>query len=547
MPGRVLLSIIALACMGWTQSVPATSPEPAKPPKTAKTSKKLTPEQKRGLELLKSAESQARSLEDAGMRVFAMLQAAQVYSARDKKKALPLLEDALNASRDVEEGHGRLRTRAELQRQIASLMTRLDPEAADKLIEQSDPAMRGVLLTFLMSHYLHEQRFERALEVIYGIGRDQEMPYAAVSQLMWALPPERSADFLALFSQSLASYRDHPPSTQEWGSDLTPMIVQFWKRLPANLVMEAIDEVLEQTQKAQAEDKPSSGPLMGNPGFDHPTYEMRLSQLLPVIRELDPGRAEALLREHTQLQAIAAAPATSGSGGTGLSLGAGGGTVSNGSPGAAAGGVASIPASPRIAEMQRLSKIINQAAKDPNGAVAQAALLDTAEARSRALDGIARTALRNDAAVSGSALDKMMEMAQQMEPEAQARALRNVAELCLAQHDRETARKLIEKAWAATEKVYKDDSDSSDPNQALKAFWPSSNLWRALLVTAGELSPDYALALLPGIPDAEIRTVQQIAVASTLLKAPLGPTMTMRAKKSGARMMITYEPGLTSK
>src|SRR5512140_1635314 len=73
------------------------------PRREAPAARKVTPEQvKRGQQWMQAAEAQAKGLE-GGMRAYALLQIGKSYAASDKKHALELLEDALSASRAIED------------------------------------------------------------------------------------------------------------------------------------------------------------------------------------------------------------------------------------------------------------------------------------------------------------------------------------------------------------------------------------------------------------------------------------------------------------
>jgi len=506
-------------------------PVPAKP--SAKDSqRKVTPEEKRGVELLKRAESQARSLEDPGMRTFAMMRAAQVYVVVDKKRALQLLEDALTVARSVEDGDSRLHTRQDLEHQIVSTTVRLDPYTADTLMDSMAPELRRFAIDLLMGHYLKQQQFDRALELVYGLGREDEIPYSAATELMGALPPERSADMLQLFSVAFASYRDHGPETFTLGSvDFTRMIVYSWRQLPPALVRDAIDQVLAKAKEADGTTKASIY-VVGREeqaiAVDS-TYSMRLFQLMPIIRELDPSRADELLRASAPVAALVQR-FPNGPFGAGIT-GPVQGSVSYGSALATPG-----PAGPDAAEIQLMAQIRKDAPRDLGAALAEVGTLRSSWQKAQMLDEITGGPGYIKLHVASSAIDKMAEIAAQLEPEDQVKVLRRAVQLYLAQGDSENARKLLEKAFAATEKVYKKDSDPEDPNKALKAFWPSANLWAKLILLASGISPDLAAALTREVPDEEIRTVEQITLAGSVLKAPLQPIPTVYANKNRMRM-----------
>jgi hypothetical protein len=116
---------------------------------------------------------------------------------------------------------------------------------------------------------------------------------------------------------------------------------------------------------------------------------------------------------------------------------------------------------------------------------------------------------------------------------------REVVQFYVRMGETDEAKKYIEKGMGAAAKVYKDDTNPDDPNQAPKAFWPSVAGWRAMLSMASDISPLWASTLLKEIPDEEARTLGQLGIATALLQAEAPRTEIMTFTKEGARMMIT--------
>ena len=131
--------------------------EPAKP--------KPTPEQmRRGRQMLETAEASAYGME-GGMRAYALLQVAAGYTTTDKKKALELLDNALAATKGMDDDQAQTRNR--LQEQILQAIVPLKPEKADELLNQVDPSARGRVLTSLLSYYQKNNDWDRAIEVVF--------------------------------------------------------------------------------------------------------------------------------------------------------------------------------------------------------------------------------------------------------------------------------------------------------------------------------------------------------------------------------------------
>ena len=79
--------------------------------------------------------------------------------------------------------------------------------------------------------------------------------------------------------------------------------------------------------------------------------------------------------------------------------------------------------------------------------------------------------------------------------------------------------------------LYREDTDPDSPNQAPKAFWPSSSRFRTALYDAGKrLGPD-AVTLLERIPDPEIRLFAQIEFAAALAGLPAARETSMKQRR----------------
>ena len=101
MPSRRLLcvatAVFSFACLGQT-------PPPVKQTARAESKQqaKLTPEQERGLRLLKAAESGAAGLEP-DMRAFVLWRVGHAYTKVDAKKAFSVAKDSFIASEAIDD------------------------------------------------------------------------------------------------------------------------------------------------------------------------------------------------------------------------------------------------------------------------------------------------------------------------------------------------------------------------------------------------------------------------------------------------------------
>lgn len=534
--------------------------------------KKLSAEERENvMQMLESSEGQARGIEDPGSRAYALLQLARSYQAANRKKSLALLEDALTSARSMETGDSRPRGTAKrtLQEQILNTMVPITAERVDELLSEVDLDVRERVLIALLSYYEKNNELDRAIDMIYRIGQEQEIPYAAVNRVMARMKPEQSAEIQQLFTNALSSFRDHEHTgmSRIGPGDFGALVTSYYKQLPPVLVQQAIDVLLsnakKQDEKGEDKSKISIASAKGAAQLNS-QYEYRLFQLLPIIREFDERQAEKLLKDQQNLQTLldrypqglgGVAPETSRPDSGERRREAGGGTsfmVSSGGPGPGGpgpggpgrggpGGPGAGRPMPSPVEMQRASKIVADADEHPQDALANASALSDPRQKTSALLGIARATLKKNSSVARAALGKALDAMAPLQPDDQIMQLRDVAGMYLQLNETEDAKKVIEKGIALAEKVYKTDVNADDPNTAMKAYWPSTNGWRSMIASAVRISPPWAQGLLKEIPDDDIRTIVQIGLANSLLGVSQGNITVMSQTKSGASMMMMQE------
>ncbi len=523
--------------MGTSQSGPPRQPD------------KVTPEQQKyGKQLLEIAEGDAAGLE-GGMRAFACWQLARGYERTDKKKALELLENGLTALRGwdddtAKDAPPRLASgKSWLQQQILMTMVPLAPERANELLTQVEPSAREKVLIALMGYYEKTDQSDRVIEVIYRIGQENEIPYAAAIRVMNGLKPEQSGEVLQLFSASLASYRAQKHEGATMGDDFGRMITTFWSRLPKNLVRDAIDEVLHQAEEA---DKQSQGKTTmsmsssekGAVSFTS-SYDYRLFQLLPVLRRIDESAAKALLEKHQQIAATldkfpdgisSVQPPDpddrkkQGSARSNMNF-------------AVSGNSSNIAA--KMQEMARAQKLLADADTHPEQVLANVSTIQDPSLRAQTLSNLARMAWKKHPSDARTALDRMTDLLDKVESRERLMLISNAADTYLQMDDTDAAKKMVEKGLKAAAAAYEEDSNADNPNKALKAYWPSANAYSSMLRLAGKIAPTWAFTLLKEISDPEIKANAEIALATAWLGVSAGTQMTQSAHKNGNMMSIS--------
>ena len=509
--------------------------------------KKLTGEQReRAMQLLEGAAAGARSL-DPGSRAYTLMQVAQVYQSFDKKKALELLDEAMTAAGEVAQQNERLKgVGGRLQEQVLKAMVPLAPEKADEYLTQLDARGREQVLKALLDYYQREKKMDHALRLVYRMSAEGEMPYGAASKIMEQMTPEQADDKQQLFTAALASYQNHDHSQAFSNEGFPEMIVRFSNDLPAGLVHQAIDAVLESARRTAEKQSQSSQPMMISIASAqgavqmNSLYQYRLFQLLPTLRTIDPEQADKLLKEQTDVQTLLAkypqgmnsvAPGDGkGKGSTSFMIGSG-----SGGGGAVPRGGMSFP-SPL--EMQKAAKIGEDAEKHPQDALANAASLQNDALRVDTYMHISQVTWKKQPSVAEQALSKAADGIDKLNGDQQLMHYSSLARAYSRMGETDDAKKYIEKGMDSAAKIFKTDSNADDPNQAPKAYWPSVAGWKALLSQASEISPLWAAGLLKEIPDDEARTLAQLGIATTLLQSKGSDTEIMTVTKGRNSTMI---------
>ncbi len=525
-----------------------------KPPKP-----KLTAQQKLGLRQLEIAQAEAAGLQP-DMRAFVLWQASRGYATLYPSKADSLLKEALTVTQAIESTEDELKECAEpafcgpvhwLQEQILLDLIRRSKQLGpvEQFLTNADPGFRQLLGSALLERYIDEKHFDRARQLLNQLADDQgSFPYRDATRLIEALPPEQEGDRQAIFSQALDSFTRHGAELYPMDGDFAIMVLRFSEKLPGALVLQAIDQLLDrakaadESQRNNGEQNLSVG-VSANKGdayFDS-HYEFRLFQLMAVLEQLDPLRAESLRRERSDVRAaLERYP-------RGLdSLGA---LSARGEPtGIMNIGTVDRDNSPEAAaeqlnfEVSRRQRQINgEAEKNPRQALSDAMTLPLTHPlggmdfspRAMTLQSVAWIALTRNPVVSKEALQEIRKIADPMPPRSQAQVLEDLPDLYLRMGDETDARKTLDQLLGVAARLYEKDADLSDPNQAFKVWWPSSNVWWRCIAFAAKLDPSPVEQIIAEIQDDEIKAFERIAFANSLLGVGTARFSIIEKRKNG--------------
>ena len=494
----------------------------------------IKPESKEWCSQLKQAAVRARGL-DPGMRSYTLLLASRGLQKCAPQKVRATLIDAFMASVALSDADA---AKTGLQSAALRKLLRLDESTVEQLMPQADPEARAEIQGAMVERAVDKRDFDRALSLLNQIPSDQDYPYAAATQLLLRLPADHEAEKRAIFVDAMAHDREHSSLGVE-GDDLSFMVVRFWRHFPPELVLDAIAQILDhsKTDDTQIAMKASSGPI----NFDN-VYQYRLFELLPVLRELDPSKAERLSND-PQVQAqlnkypnglqsldptVRDTPLRKGEE-PGMR-----GVFMTKSPGAS-GKVLQNWHSAEIYQRQA-NEILKQAGDDPRQAIATAATLPVQAGhtvpRSETLLRIAQVGWKKNPSASKEALEQMADSLKKVDPAMYGRVGLRVGvglrvqycwsdgvELANNMKDTDLAGSLLQEGMEQAERWKGVDGDDNDPNFALKAWWPSVALFSALLNSAAHISPQTALELIHKFQDPDLVTLFQIRLANDRLGA----------------------------
>jgi hypothetical protein len=530
--------------------------------KAADKTPKLTEDQKLALQLLETSEAASRGFE-APMRSFGLMNVAQSLTGTDAARARSLLGDAFRATLEI---HNDDDTKARLQEETFRTLLPLSQEDVEELLPQAEMRVRKPITDIIVARYAEKKQFDKGLELINQINAVDEFPYGSAGKLMEAMPPEMMADKQSLFSQAVASFKSHehyqPGLFRIGNNTLTDLVVKFGATMPPKMVLAAIDEILSQG-KAAAEEELSItvGGDGGTTSFGS-RYQYDLFALLPLLQQLDESRAKQLLEENQALQAklqqfpqglssLDPPPppgAAKGSDGNarrrGLST-----MVRSGDRGGAGPGQSAAAAQIQMNQetMRRAGDIAQEGETDPTQAIAHSMTLPVKidgpmggnSPRGNALEAIAKANVKKNPAGADQALSDLRKITPDLPLRLQAQYLSSAGAIYLQMDEKGNAEKVVSEGFKVAEKMLENDVNPANPNQALKAWWPSADAYRRFVEVQAKISHAATLNVLKEINDPEIRATESIMVARSLLGLPLKRFIVAENRKDTHMMMMT--------
>jgi len=193
-------------------------------------------------------------------------------------------------------------------------------------------------------------------------------------------------------------------------------------------------------------------------------------------------------------------------------------------------------------------KLAQEGETDPTQAMAHAMTLpvslnemDRNSPRAGALEAIAKANVKKNPGAANQALSELRKTVGDLKLNLRAQYLSSAAAIYLQMGDKDNAEKIVGDGFKIAEKMLDNDLNPDNPNQALKAWWPSADVYRRFVEVEAKISHPATLNVLKEIKDPEIRATESIMFARSLVGLPLKRFMVQEKRKDTNLMMMTTD------
>ena len=480
-------------------------------------------------------------------RAYAYWLISRIYQTLDPVEESKLLPQACQAAITAKPENSDTTFKEKIEYDCLRRMMVVQPESAATLLLQADANVRQQINAAKASSAAKSGNIDAALELLTSdLSQGAQYPYDRAIAVMASLPGDNRNGRDRIFAQALSVFRQRLVKRSGVGmEDLGTMVVRFHKDLSQGLVLEGVNELLDAAQDDDAGDTHleisiNSGSAAHSFGS---SYQYRLFQLLPVLKELDSSRAEKLLRENQQIAELQ--KQNDGDSPLTFSLN----RVKGPSP-------ASAGATQFLAAMQlrrQADEILQSAKDDPSGSFTKAKAMPDNLERGQSLKAdllmqLARIAAKDHEALAMQALDEVSKMIEQYPVLARCKYLVAIGEQYSRLKKVNSIKEVVKQGMRAVKQLYDLDTSSDDPNQALKSSWPSTVVSRAFLALAAKVSPSFAEATVAELPDPDLQVFSLIQVADAMLAIPSYPNLIQqRHKQENANSTQVFDMPSTEK
>ncbi len=451
------------------------------------------------------------------VQVFGLLHLAENYEPIDQKKSLEYFHQAFDAAASIPADSG-TNQRAQLQSEIVRSLAPLNVDDAIAMLRQMEPSgkndRRVNAAQSIVGVLIQKKRLDDALEIVESFGTFGDYPYAAAASIFKALPaddPRRNT----LFSSAMAAYGAHPRG------NFPDLLMKVWREIPQSLAQSAVATLVNGILDRKEDDShfiASISSIKGTANFSS-RKDYDLFNLMSVLQTCDPKRAAEILETRPDLKA---ALQQFPEGTESMRSGENGDIHSSTSSG---GG----KANPQQDAGQRLQALArNRAAEalaalkeDPDKALSIAKTIPAASIRADVLGKIANSVGEKDPGSAKGILGQCISLLDDIkDPSDRVGTWTIVAEAAHKIKDDKLSWQAIDRAMADATALYKLDADEDSPNKALREYWPSTQGYRRIVITAAKLFGVDAEPLLLRITDPDLALLARVEMAQALLERP---------------------------
>jgi len=477
--------------------------------------------------ILGTAEALAHNLRNVD-RAYAYLLVSRAYASFDSTEEKRLLEESCKAAITASAEDLDISFKEKIEYDCLQRLLVVMPRLANELLPQAGANVRQQILGGRAAAAAKKGDVDAALTLLSSeISQGAEYPYDRAVAVMKALPEDDQADRDRIFAQALSIFRERHKRATAGMEDLGTIIVRFWRDLSPGLVLEAVNDLLDSALQENVADSHleitvnsrSSAQSFGS------LYQYRLFQLLPVLHALDPSAAEKLMRENQQL----GTPQKSDNGPM-LSM-----TLRR-KDGPAAENSAAVQDFRDIQLRLRAEDILAGVKQSPSLSLERALSLGDSIDQGRSikadvLTGIARATAKDHPEIAASALEELNNVTENYPLIVRSRYLAESGYLYWRMKQIDRVRDVVGKGMKLVKDLYKADTNSDDPNRALKSAWPSTVVSRAFVGLASRVSLKFAEETVKEVPDPDLQVFDRIEIASTALMVSSYPSLMQQRHK----------------
>lgn len=474
--------------------------------------------------VLGTAEALAHNLKGVD-KAYAYLLVSRAYASFDSTEESRLLKESCGAAIAAPAEDLDVSFKEKIEYDCLQRLQVVMPATASEFLSQAGANVRQQILAGKAPSAAKKGDVDAAMGLLTSeISQGATYPYDRALAVMKALPDRNDRD--RIFAQALVFFREHRKKAGAGMEDLGTLIVRFWKDLSPGLVLEAVNELLDSALDENAADSHLEVTVSlqsSNRSFGS-LYQYRLFQLLPVLRVLDPSGAEKLIREN-QMEVPQKVESPDSMLSMTLRKREGPAAANLGSPGVDA-----------VRLRLQAEEILASASNDPSVALARAiALGDTIDqgrsTKAELLVAIARSIRKPHPQIAATALEELNKAVEGYPLIVRCRYLVESGDLYGRMKKMDRVREVVGLGMKLADELYKADTNSDDPNRALKSSWPSTVVSRAFISLASRVSLKFAEESLQQIQDPDLQVFGRIEIASSLLAASSYPCLMQQRHK----------------